>query len=108
MKRLVKSLDNDSYSSFIMWVLCVIAIQKGNSLLLMPSRKPILDEVLNLGDVHELDVVNVAILLPLHNYVRRDTLIAHSFRVGLVILAVEIDFILHFGWRETIIAFYFI
>jgi hypothetical protein len=53
----------------------------------MPARKPILDELLDLIDVHELHIVHMPILLPFHNNIGRNTFIAHGFRVCLMLLA---------------------
>ena len=76
-------------------------------MLLVFSGQPVSNELLNLAGVHELHVINMAILLPAHDHIRRNALIAHSFWVSLVIFTSLVHFVLNFGGREAIIALYF-
>ena len=73
----------------------------------MTSWEPIADRVLNLGDIHELNIVNMSELLPFNNNIWRNTLITHSFRIGLVHFARSIDLVSHFRWWQTVITLYF-
>jgi hypothetical protein len=92
---LVEGLNYDSDTSLVGRILCVVAIEIGDSLLLVLPRDPVLDEVLDLRNVHELDVINMAILLPLDDHIGRNAFVAHSFGVGLMVLAGFIHLITH-------------
>lgn len=54
---------------------------------------PMLNKVAQLPYIHELDIVNMSVLLPFNHNARRDAFIAHSLRVRLVVLASSIDFV---------------
>lgn len=95
MFGLIKRLDDDSDTSFIMGVFSIVAIEEGNSLLLILAGQPILNEILYLGDVHKLDVIDVTILLTLDDNIGRDAFVAHGLGVGLVVSAGSVDLIAH-------------
>lgn len=48
---------------------------------------PVFNKSLNLLYIHELDIVNMPVLLPFDYYTGRNTLIAHGLWVRLVIFA---------------------
>ncbi len=48
----------------------------------------------------------MSILLPFDDYIGRDAFVAHSFRVGLMIFAGEIDLVSNVGRRKAAVAFY--
>jgi hypothetical protein len=88
-------------------ILCVVAVEVGDSLLLIFSGKPIFNKLLDLRNVHELNVIYMPVFLPFYHHVRRYTLVTHGFRVGFVALAGSIDFVANLGGREAIVAFDF-
>ncbi len=88
-----------------MWVLCVVTVEEGCTLLLMSSWEPVSDEVLYLSDIHKLDVVDVSVLLSFDDDVRRDALVAHGLREGLVVAAGAIHIVSHARGRQAVVAF---
>ena len=87
-----------------MRVLCVISVEKGHSLLLVPSGQPIPDQILDLRHVHKLDVVDVTVYLSLDDDVRRDAFVAHGFWERFVVSARFIDLVSNLGGREAVVA----
>lgn len=87
-----------------MGIFSIIAIKIGDSLLLMLPWEPILHEILNLGDIHELHIVHMTIFLPLDDHIGRNTFITHSFRIRFMIFAGLINLITYSGWREAVVA----
>lgn len=69
----------------------------------MLPRQPVLDKILDLSNVHKLDIIHMPVLLPLDNYIRRHALVAHGLGISLMILASPIDLIAHLGRRETVV-----
>lgn len=106
LQWLIKSLNNNPNTSLVMRILSIVAIKKSNSLLLMLFGQPILNKILYLGDVHELDIVDMTILLTLDDNIRRHAFITHSLRICFMVLASSIDFISNLRWRQAIVAFY--
>lgn len=90
-----------------MRILGIVSIQEGDSLLLVLSGKPIPHEILDLGNIHELQIVYVTILLSFDNHIGRDALVAHSLGVGFVVFAGEIDFVADAAGRQTVVALHF-
>ena len=71
------------------------------------AGQPILDEILDLRNVHKLYIVNVPIFLSFDDDVGRYAFVAHGFGVGLMIFAGAIDLVSHsLGW-EAVVAFNF-
>ena len=93
MLGFVDSFDNDPDASLVVGVFSVVAVEVGNTLLLMALGQPASDELLNLSDIHELNIVHMSVLLPLHHHVGRHTLIAHALGVRLMIFAASVDLI---------------
>lgn len=89
-----------------MRILGIVSIKISNSLLFMVSREPIPNEILNLSNIHKLNVIYMTILLSFDHYVRRDTFVAHRFGVGLMILTSSINFIPHLRRWQTVVALY--
>ena len=106
LRWLIESLHDDSNTSLIMGIFSVVTIEIGDSLLFMLSREPILNKVLNLRDVHELNVVHMTILLPLNHHIGRDTLIAHGFRIRVMAFTSPVDLIADPRRREAVVALY--
>lgn len=100
----VKGFNDDTDAALIVRVLSVVTVEKGNALLFILARKPVLDEFLDLGDVHKLNVVHMAILLAFDDDVGRDALVAHGFGIGLVVAAGAIDFVPHSGGGKAVVA----
>ena len=92
---LVKSLNNYSDTSFIAWILRIVSIKKSHSLLLMTSRKPVAYKILNLGNIHELNIIDVPELLTFDDDIWRNTFVAHCFGVGFVVFAGTVNLISH-------------
>lgn len=92
---LIESLDDDSDTTFIAGILGIVTIKKANSLSLMTSGHPVADEVLDLCDIHKLDIIHMSELLSFDDDVRRDTFITHSFRIRLMVFASAIDLVSH-------------
>jgi hypothetical protein len=69
---------------------------------------PILYKVLDLTDVHKLNVVNMSIFLSFDNNVWWNALVTHGLRVGFVIFAFLINFVSDLRWWKTVVAFYII
>lgn len=101
----IKSLDDDSNTAFVTRILSIVAIEISHSLLLMFPWQPVLNKVLNLSDVHKLNIIHMSVLLSLYNHIRRHAFVAHCLRISLMILTRSIDFIPHFGRRKAVIAF---
>lgn len=87
-----------------MRIFSVVPIEVGHSLLLMLPGQPILDEILDLGDIHELNIVHMTIFLSLDHHIRRHTLVAHSFRIGLMTFAGSIHLIANSRRRKAVVA----
>ena len=105
--RLVYGLYDYSYTSFVMRILSVIPVQVTNPLLCsVLLLHPVLYEVLNLFNVQELNVVHMSILLSFDKHVRRNTFVAHGFRIRFMILAFSINFISDLRRWKAIIALY--
>ena len=102
---LIEGLDDDSDAAFVVRVFSVVPVEEGHSLLLVLARQPILDEILNLRDVHKLHVIHVAILLSFDDDVGRYALVAHGFGVGFVVFAGAVDLVSHSLGREAVVAF---
>ena len=102
----VNCLHNNSDTALVIWILGVVTVQVSNSLFsCMLLLNPIFNKVLDLSDVHELDVINMPVLLSFYNNIWRNAFVAHGFWVRLMILASCIDFVTDLRRRETIIAF---
>jgi len=67
------------------------------------SRKPVADKILNLGDVHKLNVIDMTKFLSFDHHIGRNTFVAHCFRVGLMTLTIFINFESHLRRRKTVI-----
>ena len=100
----VKGLNDNPNTSFIAGVFSIISIEESYSLLLVASWQPITDKILNLCDVHELNVVDMPEFLSLDDHIWRNALVAHSFGVGLMVFAGEVDFVSHLGRRQAVVA----
>jgi hypothetical protein len=102
----VNCFHDHSDTAFIIWILSIITVQVSDSLLgCMLLLDPIFNKVLDLSNVHELNVINVSVLLSLYNHIWRDTLVTHGLWVRLMILASCIDFITDLRRREAIVTF---
>lgn len=66
---------------------------------------PIFNKVLDLSNVHELNVINMSVFLSLYNSVWRNTFVTHGLWIRLMILASCIDFVTDLRRRKTVIAF---
>lgn len=69
---------------------------------------PVLYKVLDLTDVHKLNVVDMSIFLSFDNNVWWNAFVTHSLRIGFVIFAFLINFISDLRWWETVVAFYIV
>jgi hypothetical protein len=101
---LVQCLHDDPDTALVMRVFCVVAVEEGDTLLLVFAGHPVFDEILDLGDVHELHVIDVTVLLPLDDHIGRDTFVAHSLGVWLVVLTGAIYLVAHTRGRQAVIA----
>ena len=70
----------------------------------MAPGKPIADKVLNLSYVHKLYIIHMPEFLSFDNHSRRHTLVAHCFRIGLMVLTILVNLIPHLRWRQTVVA----
>jgi hypothetical protein len=66
---------------------------------------PIFNKVLDLSNVHELNVINMSVFLSLYNSVWRNAFVTHGLWIRLMILASCIDFVTDLRRRKTVIAF---
>lgn len=104
---LIYGLNNNSDTAFIMWIFCVVSIQISNSLLCcMFFLYPIFNKILNLANVHKLNIIDVSVLLSFYNDVWGYTFVTHSFWIRLMIFASGIHFISNLRRWKTVIAFY--
>lgn len=104
----VNCLHDDSNTPFVVRVFGVVAIQKSNPLFgHMFFLNPMFDHFGKSLNVHEFHIIHMSKFLPLDNNIRRDTFIAHCFRIGFMILAASINFILNLGRRKAVTAFNF-
>jgi hypothetical protein len=88
-----------------MRILSIIAIKVPNSLLgSMFLLHPVFYKILNLFDIHELNIINMPILLSFHKDARWDTFIAHCFWIRLMIFASRINLVSNLRGREAVIA----
>jgi len=101
----IKGLNDDSDTSFVAGVFSIVTIEKSYSLLFMTPGEPIAYKILDLSNVHKLNVINMSKLLPFNNHIGRDTLTAHSFRVRLVIFTGAVNLIPHLRGRKAVVAF---
>jgi len=102
----VNCLHNNSDTALVIWILGVVTVQVSNSLFsCMLLLNPIFNKVLDLSDVHELNVINVSVLLSFYNHVWRNTLVTHGLWVRLMILASCIDFVTDLRRREAVVTF---
>jgi hypothetical protein len=107
--RFVDGLNNDPDTSLVVRIFSIISIQISNSLLSsMFLLNPVLYKVLNLADVHKLNVVNMSVFLSFDNNVWWNALVTHGLRVGFVIFAFLINFISDLRWWKTVVAFYIV
>ncbi len=105
--RLVNSLNNNSYTALIMWIFCIISIKVSNSLLgSMFLLYPIFNKILNLTNVHKLNIIHMSVLLSLNNHIWRNTFVTHGLRIRFVIFASCIHFVSDLWRWETVVAFY--
>ena len=103
--RFVQSFNNYSDTTFIAGIFGIVSIEKSYSLLFMTSGEPVTNKILDLSDVHELDIIDVSELLAFHNHIRRNAFVAHSFGIGFVLFASFINFVSHLRRRKTVVAF---
>ena len=90
-----------------MWIFSIVAVEKSDSLFgHVLFLHPKLNEWGNLLNVHELNIVNVSILLPFNDDTGRNTFVAHGLWIWLVILAILIDFVSDLRRGQTVIALY--
>ena len=80
----VNSFNDHPDASLVLRVFSVVAVEVGNTLLLVALGQPASDKLLNLSNIHELNIVHMSVLLPLDHHVGRHTLIAHALGVGLM------------------------
>lgn len=105
--RLVNCLNDNSDTALIMWVLCVISIKVSNSLFSsMFLLHPIFNKVLDLTNVHKLNVIYMSVLLSFNDHIWRDTFVAHGLGIRFVVLASRIDFVPDLRRWETVVALY--
>ena len=105
--RLINGLNNNSNTTLIIRIFCIITIQITNSLLCcMLLLNPIFYEILDLCNVHKLNIIYVTILLCFYHHARRNTFVAHCFWIWLVILALFVHFITDLLWWKAVMAFY--
>ena len=102
---LIEGLDDDSDAAFVVRVFGVISIEECHSLLFVLAGQPILDEILNLRDIHKLYVIHVTILLSFDDDVGRYAFVAHGLGVGFVVFAGAVHLVSHSLGREAVVAF---
>lgn len=90
-----------------MRIFSVVTIEVSDSLLFMVSWQPISNEILNLSNIHELNIVDMTVLLSLDNYIGRNAFVAHCFWISFMIFAGSINLISHLRGRQTVITFDF-
>ena len=105
--RLVDGLNNDSNSSLIVRIFCIVAVQVsypllGHVLLLNPE----LDEAGDLFDVHELNIIHMTIFLALNHNTWGDALIAHGLGIRLMVFAGFIHLVAYLRRWEAVVAFH--
>lgn len=87
----VDGFNYGSNSVLIKGILSIISVDKGDPhfchFLLF---HPIVDEFLDLGVVHILNVVNVAILLPLQCHILRQATVAKTSWIWFMLIAVSV------------------
>jgi hypothetical protein len=104
---LVNSLNNNSDTAFIIRIFCIISIKISNSLLgCMFFLYPIFNKILNLSNIHKLNIVNMAILLSFDYNTWRNTFVTHCFWIWLMIFAFSIYFISDFRRWKAVITFW--
>lgn len=105
--RFIDGLDNNSDTTFIVRIFGVISVQVTDSLLgSVFLLDPILYEILNLSNIHKLNVIHVSVLLPFNHNIGRNTLVTHGLWIRLMVLAFCVHLISNLrGWK-TIVAFY--
>ena len=105
---LVNCFNYDSDTSFVVRIFGVITIEESNSLFShMFFLNPMLDHFGERFNIHEFHIVYMPELLSLDNNIWRDTFITHSFRIGVMIFAISINFILDLWRRKTVTTFNF-
>lgn len=107
LRRLIQRLHNTPNPTLIMRILRIIPVQIGHSLFCCVfDVDPVFDEIADVLYVHELDVVEVAVLLAADGDGGGHALIAHGFGVGLVVLAGVVHFVADGSGRQAVVAFY--
>ena len=67
---------------------------------------PVFNEVLDLGNVHELHVIHVTILLGFYYDAGRDAFVAHCFGIWLVVFALFVHLVTDLLRGKAVVAFY--
>jgi hypothetical protein len=65
----------------------VVAVQKSNPLFVVACGLPGTHELRHFFEIHKGHVIDMAVVLAVQDDCRRETLIAHTFRVRLVLFA---------------------
>ena len=64
MMGFVESFNDGTDAVVMMRIFCEIPVEESESDVLGLFGEPIVNEILNLGMIHELNIVNMSILLP--------------------------------------------
>ena len=100
---LVNGLNNDPDTAFVMRGFSGVTVKEAHSLLChVFLLHPELDHAGQGVHIHEFYIVNMPELLPLDDYTRRDTFVAHGLGVRFVVAAVAIHLVLNLrGWQAV-------
>jgi hypothetical protein len=83
---LIDGLYIDPDSIWEVWILTVVPVEISYPLLIAPSLLPSSNELAHLLEIHEGDIVNMSIALSGEDYCWRQTLVAHTLRIGAMLL----------------------
>ena len=104
---LVNSFNNNSDTTFIVRIFCIVTVQESDSLFChVLFLNPKLHKWRNLFDIHELNVINMPILLSLYDHTWRNAFVAHGFRIRFVILTRSIHLVPELWGRQAVITFH--
>lgn len=103
---LVNGLDNNSDTTFIIWIFSIITVQVTDSLLgSVFLLNPIFYKILNLTNVHELNIIDMSVLLPLDDNVWWNTFVTHGLWVGFMVLAFCVHLISNLRRWKAVVTF---
>jgi hypothetical protein len=104
LRRLINCLNVRSHTVWVVGIRRIVPVQVAHPLFNHTATLPEPNELRQLVLVHERHVINMTEDLPIQNDRRRNTLVAHSLWIWLVIFAIIIDLVADVLNKGTVLA----